>query len=378
MKVKLGISPTPVQACTPVDMVALAAEINDLKDKICSVTGEIAELSQVVDNLQLVRHAVAESEKPMDALTTLDTVASVESLLGVAADKITKSAAMEGLGSAIKSAFDKIVDLIKRFCAWVKSLFSKSADATKATAEQAVEASKEVKDAVEASKKPEPQTSTSGQPKQQTTPKPAAKTIEASDLLEWGRLLAYLDGLIQDVVKLNVLFAPYSNVAQDFDKKNPDELYNELVKKVQDAAVKSGVPGIKAGAPNSGILPGMIALNDQSEFFPAKKSGTPEQLNWKPSAIDNQITQINKLKAIADKLGNCADEQERIFKNMLKKAEAADGVSDSSKQQMIQYLTKMVSASKIYTRAIQSAAYLEKTALSLYKRECVRVKSALE
>ena len=144
MKVKLGISPTPVQACTPVDMVALSAEISDLKDKICAVTGEIAELSQVVDNLQLVRHAVAESEKPMDAFTALDTVASVESLLGVAADKITKSAAMEGLGSAIADTFKKLIEAIKKFFSWVASLFKKSSTTTSAATDKVVPETEQV------------------------------------------------------------------------------------------------------------------------------------------------------------------------------------------------------------------------------------------
>jgi len=405
MKVKLGISTTPVQASIPVDMVALSAKIADLKDKICAVTGEINELNQVVDNLQLVRHAVAESDKPIDALTTLDTVASVESLLGVAADKITKSAAMEGLGSAIVDTFKKLLEAIKKFFQWALSIFSKN----KTTVENSVEDAKKTAETTEAavnnaeekfeqvkqdsakvqemkSNPPEKPTVPDPPPARFTTPpkpetllitydpNPENKVFQAGDLTQWEAVIKKVDTLFGKTRDL--IHKTWDKASTTREEANAKDA---AFAKECDQFVKSSFgDALKVGTGDNGVLIGIVAINDSDKLYPKSSHGTIKTLHWDREELRKVSISFDNLRKSIIQFTNGTENALEIRQSDLKayNKDVAKGFAEED-QKKLEALRAMKSDANTVYRITTSIEAIAERLAKAFNYDCKVVKAAM-
>lgn len=405
MKVKLGISTPPVQAFIPVDMVALSAEIADLKDKICAVTGEISELSQVVDNLQLVRHAVAESEKPIDALTTLDTVASVESLLGVAADKITKSAAMEGLGSAIADTFKKLLEAIKKFFQWVLSIFSKNkmtvtnsvedakktAETTEAAVNKAEEKFEQVKQDSERVKEmksnpPEKPTVPEPPPARFTTPpkpdtllitydpNPENKVFQAGDLTQWEAVIKKVDllyGKARDFIHKTWVKA--STTREEANAKDA-----AFAKEFDQIVRGTFGDALRVGTGDNGVLIGIVAINDSDKLYPKSSHGTIKTLHWDREELRKVSISFDNLRKSIIQYTNGIEQAFEIRQSDLKtyNKDVSKGFAEED-QKKLEALRAMKSDANTQYRITTSIETIAERIAKAFNYDCKVVKAAM-
>lgn len=117
------------------DLVDEAASLYTMRDEIQTLTSEILEAKEIVDNLELVSNAISKTHDARGAMEALGVVSQCCSLIGVAEDKISEKAAIEGLGSKIWEGvvafWEKIKAFFKKCVDFIKTLFSKDDKSSK-------------------------------------------------------------------------------------------------------------------------------------------------------------------------------------------------------------------------------------------------------
>ena len=410
MKVKLGISASERDdTLTHVDMVALSTEIAELKDNIVTVSGEIDELDQVICNLQLVRDAVSTNKSPMDAMKMLDCVASVESLLGVAADKITKTVAMEGLGDAIKNTFKKLVEAIKKFFRWIAELFKKNTSSVSAVtkkseaqssdtgaaiakAEDEFESIKDNKQKIDELKANTPEKPSTPEPPADgsiatTTrpkisgpdqllltydPNPENRVICVADFNEWIR---YFDKLADVQTKITDFI--------DACVHRKQKTSAEIIKEIQDLTKRLFGEGLVVGDGNTNaVLIGIIAINDSGKLFPNQKRGTIRTLNWSKRSPDAFKQSINKLQTSAVKCDMSSSGWLTTLRNDIAQYESALAAGGSENYQFTQDELIKLKAKRSYVgtvcRMAGSFNSLVARSCAFYNNDCKIVKAAMD
>ena len=108
------------------------AELSDIKCEIETLIGQLPELDAVYENLTSSIEALNNAKDKDEVVLTLNIDHSIEGLLGVAEDKITAKAAMEGFGEAIVNAWKKLVAFVvaiyDKIRAWFRKIFEVTAD----------------------------------------------------------------------------------------------------------------------------------------------------------------------------------------------------------------------------------------------------------
>ena len=407
MKVKLGISTSERDGTlTHVDIVALSTEIAELKDNIVTVSGEIDELDQVICNLQLVRDAVSTNKSPMDAMKMLDCVASVESLLGVAADKITKPAAMEGLGDAIKNTFKKLVEAIKKFFRWIASFFVSGKTATESAANEAVESSKKTAESVtkavekfeeiktdntkvqELKTTPPEKPSVPEPPKTRfvadppTTllltynPDPSGRVFVAGDLDQWKSLITKIESVFDPVKSLihQVYFQKASKTFEEARAKDKtfSSKCTEIIKsKFGDA--------LKVGDGNNGVLVGIIAINDSGKLYPKSTNGTVKTLHWDRSKLGEIYSVVNNFKRRVEDFSKGCEQALAIRRSDLDKYEAdVEKGLDKEDNAKMTALKAMKSDAGIVYRVAGSLEQISRSIFRNFSYDCKVVRAAMD
>ena len=101
------------------------AELSEIKGEIESLIGQLPELDAVYENLTSSIEALNNAKDKDEAVRALNVDGSLEALLGVAEDKITAKAAMEGFGDKLKEWWNKFVEWVKRLCRRISNFFRK-------------------------------------------------------------------------------------------------------------------------------------------------------------------------------------------------------------------------------------------------------------
>ena len=117
------------------DLVDEATSLYAMSDEMQTLTSEILEAKEIVDNLELVSDTISKTHDARGAMEALGVVSQCCSLIGVAEDKISEKAALEGLGSKIWEGvvafWEKIKAFFKKCVDFIKMLFSKDNKSSK-------------------------------------------------------------------------------------------------------------------------------------------------------------------------------------------------------------------------------------------------------
>lgn len=100
-------------------------EFSEIKGEIESLMGELPEMDAIYDNLTASMQCLQNAKDKDEAVLALNIDHSIENLLGVAEDKITAKAAIEGLGLKLKYWWGKFTDWVKRVCRSIANFFRK-------------------------------------------------------------------------------------------------------------------------------------------------------------------------------------------------------------------------------------------------------------
>ena len=84
---------------------------------------DLDETCQIMANIEISLQALKSGDAAV--LTMLNLDKGLESLLGVSADKITVGAATEGLGEALKNAWNKFCEFVKKIVVWIRDFIGK-------------------------------------------------------------------------------------------------------------------------------------------------------------------------------------------------------------------------------------------------------------
>lgn len=139
------------------------------------------EVCQVMENIELSMKMIKAGG--MDAVKLLNVDKSLEGLLGVAEEKMTVESATEGITDALKAAWEKFKEWLKKVCAALRNFFNKKKVTHTLEAQFAASAAKKME-----MSKTEPQAAAPEETKE--NPKPAAKVFDPNEVPEFdGRLL---------------------------------------------------------------------------------------------------------------------------------------------------------------------------------------------
>ena len=108
-----------------VEMLEDMRELGEVKAEIESLIGELPEMDAIYDNLTASMQCLTDAKNKDEVVLMLNIDHSIESLLGVAEDKITAKAAIEGLGDKLKYWWDKFITWVKRVCRNIANFFRK-------------------------------------------------------------------------------------------------------------------------------------------------------------------------------------------------------------------------------------------------------------
>ena len=117
------------------DLVDEAMSLYTMRSEMQTLTSEISEVKEIVDNLELISDAISNAHDARGAMEALGVVSQCCSLIGVAEDKISEKVALEGLGSKIwegvRTFWEKIKAFFKKCVDFIKMLFSKDDKSSK-------------------------------------------------------------------------------------------------------------------------------------------------------------------------------------------------------------------------------------------------------
>lgn len=122
MGLKLSTSPKAITTEQYRDIVQDAVEINAAVEAMGTLSAEMNELETIQANVELCMHAL-NTANSTEMLKVIDAQESVAALCGVAESKLTKEAAMEGLGESVKNFFKNMWKKIREFFAKVCDVF---------------------------------------------------------------------------------------------------------------------------------------------------------------------------------------------------------------------------------------------------------------
>lgn len=104
------------------------AELTEIKGEIEALVGQLPELDAVYENLTSSIELLNNAKDKDEVVLTLNVDGSLEALLGVAEEKITAKAALEGLGDKLKEWWKKFVDWIKKIIQMIKDFWRRKTD----------------------------------------------------------------------------------------------------------------------------------------------------------------------------------------------------------------------------------------------------------
>ena len=108
-----------------VEMLNDMQEFTEIKGEIESLMGELPEMDAIYDNLTASMQCLQNARDKDEAVLALNIDHSIEGLLGVAEDKITAQAAIEGFGEKLKYWWGKFTDWVKKVCRNIANFFRK-------------------------------------------------------------------------------------------------------------------------------------------------------------------------------------------------------------------------------------------------------------
>lgn len=406
MKVKLGITELGDLSQTDnIDIVAVSSEIAELKDKICSLSGDIDELDAVMCNLQLARNAVEINNSPADAAKMLDCAESIESLLGVSADKLSKVSAMEGLGSAITDTFKKLVEAIKKFFHWIASFFTSGKTAVESAANDAAKNAKETSESVDKatakfeeiktdSKKvqelksnpPEKPAAPVPPPKRFVAnppatilltynPDPANRVFAVGDLDQWKSLIAKIETVFDPIESLvHQVYTQKASATLD-ESRSKDKVFTS---KCTEIVKEKFGDSLKVGTGDNGILVGIIAITDSGKLYPKSTNGTIKTLHWDKAKITEILSSVNNFKRRVEDFSDGCERALGIRRNDLAKYESdIEKGFDKENSEKMNALKAMKKDAGIIYRIAGSIEEVSRSIFRNFSYDCKVVKAAM-